>query len=68
MNIISVPFGELTVDQLYKILQLRERVFVLEQECLYQDLDDLDQRAIHTFCLHGDKVIACARTFWKDQE
>lgn len=68
MNIISVPFGELTVDQLYKILQLRERVFVLEQECLYQDLDDLDQKAIHTFGMYGDRVIVCARTFWKDQE
>ncbi len=67
-DIISVTFDRLTVDQLYKILQLRSKVFVLEQECLYQDLDDLDQKAIHTFCVQGDKVIACARTFWKDQD
>lgn len=66
-QIFSKPFDQLTPDQLYKILQLRERVFVLEQECLYQDMDDIDYMACHTFCMEGNKILAYARTFWKDE-
>ena len=40
-------FDDLTKTELYEILRLRETVFVLEQECAYQDLDDLDQHAWH---------------------
>jgi ElaA protein len=40
-------FNELSKDELYEILWLRETVFVLEQKCAYQDLDYLDQYAWH---------------------
>nr|WP_313783744.1 hypothetical protein [Paenibacillus larvae] len=36
------PFGELTKIELYRILQLRSAVFVVEQKCVYQDLDGYD--------------------------
>ncbi|ARF69747.1 hypothetical protein B7C51_20740 [Paenibacillus larvae subsp. pulvifaciens] len=36
------PFGELTKIELYRILQLRSAVFVVEQKCVYQDLDGCD--------------------------
>lgn len=40
-------FEELGVHTLYQLLQLRQRVFVLEQQCLYQDIDDQDVNAMH---------------------
>jgi ElaA protein len=40
-------FDELTRDQLYQVLSLRERVFVLEQKCLYNDIDGRDVHAHH---------------------
>lgn len=40
-------FHELSPEQLYQLLRLRQEVFVLEQSCLYQDLDDKDQAAQH---------------------
>ncbi len=40
-------FNELSLDELYSLLKLRSAVFVVEQNCVYQDLDDDDQRALH---------------------
>lgn len=42
-------FDELTVNELYEILKLRAEVFVVEQDCAYQDLDDIDQDAYHVY-------------------
>lgn len=40
-------FEELTVAELYAILRLRSEVFIIEQNCAYQDLDNSDQKALH---------------------
>ncbi len=40
-------FEELTRSELYKILQVRSEVFVVEQECAYQDIDGKDQKSVH---------------------
>ena len=40
--VISKPFEELTVPEVYEILRLRSEVFVVEQECAYQDIDGKD--------------------------
>lgn len=40
-------FEELTVAELYAILRLRSEVFIIEQNCAYQDLDNTDQKALH---------------------
>lgn len=40
-------FDELSADELYEILKVRQEVFVLEQNCIYQDIDDLDKTAWH---------------------
>ena len=59
-------FEELTTFELYEILKVRAAVFVVEQECAYQDLDDIDFRSIHV-TLHGDDgIIAYARVFMDD--
>lgn len=42
-------FDELTVKELYEILKVRAEVFVVEQECVYQDLDSKDENAYHLF-------------------
>ncbi len=43
----AIPFTSLTTAQLYALLRLRAEVFVVEQNCVYQDLDDKDQPALH---------------------
>ena len=47
MNWHTKSFTALSTDELYKILQLRSAVFVVEQNCPYQDMDDKDMKAIH---------------------
>jgi ElaA protein len=54
-------FAELNPFELYAYLQLRSEVFVVEQNCVYQDLDDKDQQSLHVFVHHHDKLVACAR-------
>lgn len=57
---------------LYDVLKLRSKVFVLEQQCPYLDLDDLDQKALHLLGLVNDdvktKVISYARLFIPDKD
>ena len=45
----KVKFKELENQKLYKILHLRNKVFVVEQNCIYQDADDNNEKAIHIF-------------------
>ncbi len=40
-------FGELTTGELYQVLKLRQHVFIVEQNCIYEDIDDLDEAAWH---------------------
>lgn len=54
-------FAELSVDELYRILALRQRVFVVEQTCYYQDCDDHDQAAVHVWTTRQGAIVAYAR-------
>lgn len=54
-------FRELTLDELYALLRVRSEVFVVEQDCVYQDLDNDDQQAIHLWLTRDDKIVAMAR-------
>ena len=54
-------FQELTVDELYELLRVRSEVFVVEQNCVYQDMDYDDQESIHLWLTVADKVVALAR-------
>lgn len=54
-------FRQLTTDELYELLRVRSDVFVVEQNCVYQDLDGDDQKAIHLWLTQDDKVVALAR-------
>jgi ElaA protein len=58
---ILKPFSELTPHQLYAILQLRSEVFVVEQNCVYLDMDDKDQNSYHLMGFNENKLIAYTR-------
>lgn len=60
-ELITKKINELEASELYGILRLRSQVFVVEQECIYQDLDGRDTDAIHVFLKDGEEIIACLR-------
>ena len=61
--IITKIFSELTTEELYQILRLRSEVFVVEQDCIYQDIDNKDQKAIHLYFKENDEILAYTRIF-----
>ena len=54
-------FDDLSTHELYAVLRLRQEVFVVEQNCVYQDADDLDQNAVHILCWQQGELMACLR-------
>ena len=63
MQIGIKTFEELTKQELYALLQLRSEVFVVEQECAYQDLDGKDQKALHVLGKKEGVLVAYTRIF-----
>lgn len=63
MEISVKTFTELSLEDLYKILQLRAEVFVVEQDCVYQDIDGKDQKALHIMGFKNEELIAYTRCF-----
>jgi ElaA protein len=61
MQFILKKLGELTPIQVYKMLQLRHDVFVIEQNCIYRDMDEKDYNSFHLLMIENDEVIACCR-------
>ena len=61
MTLYKKTFQELTTDELYELLRVRSEVFVIEQNCVYQDVDYDDQKSIHLWLTEGEKVVALAR-------
>ena len=56
-------FNELNTQELYDILRLRSQVFVVEQDCVYQDIDGKDQEALHILGFKNKTLIAYTRCF-----
>lgn len=63
MEIEVKNFGELSTNELYDVLQLRSEVFVVEQDCVYQDIDGKDDRALHIMGWEDGNLVAYARCF-----
>ncbi|HRF19791.1 MAG TPA: GNAT family N-acetyltransferase [Chitinophagaceae bacterium] len=61
MEWILKKFEELTPHELYTIMQLRNEVFVVEQNCVYQDADNKDRYSFHLMGWKEDKLIAYTR-------
>jgi ElaA protein len=63
MEIHVLSFAQLSTQQLYEVLQLRSAVFVVEQDCVYQDIDGKDQVAIHVLGYEKGVLAAYTRIF-----
>ena len=63
---VTKTFAELTVNELYDLLKLRSEVFVVEQKCIFLDIDNNDQKAFHTIGYLGEEVVATTRLFDKN--
>nr|WP_026913663.1 GNAT family N-acetyltransferase [Christiangramia portivictoriae] len=63
MNIEIKKFSELSLAELYAILQLRSEVFVVEQDCVYQDIDGKDEAALHVMGIKNHELVAYTRCF-----
>ena len=57
------PFEALSLSELYSVLQLRSEVFVVEQNCVYQDIDGKDKKALHIICEFNGETVAYCRLF-----
>ena len=54
-------FDQQTTSELYELLRIRSEVFVVEQDCVYQDVDNNDQTAIHIWLTKDGKTVAMCR-------
>ena len=63
MEFVAKMFSELSVSELYEILKSRTEVFLLEQNIVCQDMDDVDYDCLHCFITDGKRALACLRAF-----
>ena len=68
MHLISKFFEELTTEELYEILKVRTKIFIVEQNCPYLDPDGMDYQSLHVFYEENGQVFAYLRAFRKDEE
>ena len=67
METIVATFNDLTTASLYEILKARVNVFVVEQNCPYPELDDIDYRSIHVYLEENDIILGYCRVFQRDE-
>jgi len=60
-NIVRKSFKELTNQEIYQILDLRNKVFIMEQAILYVDTDYRDQKSVHYMIFDGEKLVSYLR-------
>ena len=63
MEVVIKAFQEFNLEELYNVLQLRSEVFVVEQDCVYQDIDGKDKKALHILGYDNKKLVAYTRIF-----
>jgi len=68
MELVIKAFNELSIEELYEILRVRTEVFVVEQNCPYQEVDGIDQSSYHVFLKEGKKIVAYLRVFYRDEK
>ena len=61
INFILKYFDDLTIPELYDVLQLREAVFQIEQNCIYQDIDNKDKKCYHFMLYKDAELVAYCR-------
>lgn len=65
MNWKLKKFNELTVEEMYKILALRNEIFIVEQECPYLDCDNKDLKSYHLFAEENGEIVSYLRVLEK---
>ncbi|WP_298953398.1 GNAT family N-acetyltransferase [uncultured Nonlabens sp.] len=63
MEVLIKSFNDYSTLELYKVMQLRSEVFVVEQDCVYQDLDGKDKEAMHILGYKDQELAAYTRIF-----
>ena len=66
MDLVSKYFTDLTTRELYEILKARSAVFVVEQNCVYQDIDGMDPESLHVFFEDDGRITAYLRALVKE--
>lgn len=61
MNTMCKHFNDLSLQELYAMLRLRSEVFVVEQNCVFLDMDNKDQSCHHLLLWDDANLVACAR-------
>lgn len=61
MELVIKEFSELSADELFEILKLRVTVFVVEQNCPWQEIDDFDRQSIHVYLKDACGILAYLR-------
>jgi ElaA protein len=59
----SAPFDELSARDVHDLLRLRQDVFVIEQDCIFHEIDGRDPDAVHVLGRRDGRLVACARIF-----
>lgn len=63
MTIEHIPYHQLSLDQLYDILQFRIEIYIVEQGWRFQDLDNIDKHSNHVFLTHNNDLIGVSRLY-----
>lgn len=66
MKILLKKFNDLTADEAFQILKLRQDVFIIEQDCIYPDIDGDDDKANHLMVLKNHQLAGYSRIFPPD--
>ena len=67
MEVVIKHFSELSLDELYEILKIRAEVFVVEQNCVYQDMDGVDKDAYHVYLKADGAILGYLRVVDKEK-
>ncbi len=66
-EIVIKEFGALTPYEVYDILKARNEIFIVEQNCVYQDIDTIDKKSLHIY-LHKDAELLAYLRIYKDEK
>lgn len=61
LNWVTCRFADMSPYHVYSLLKLRQQIFIIEQDCIFPDIDGLDPVCLHILALDGDEVLAATR-------
>lgn len=67
MELMVKTFTQLSNLELYHIMKARQEIFIVEQNCVYNDIDDIDLTATHVFLKDKEEICAYTRLYWEEE-